>query len=315
MASSPNSAGVRALEMQVGGHQGVQQSHEGDLIMKPCLPAERDFYQVIAADARLAALRPHVPKFYGTLRLEGQVSAENAPGGEVGANQLREVLAKGANKPDSGKDEKPNILDVKLGTVLYDETASEEKKVRMEKTARETTSLETGLRLTGFSVYDPSALSFTVAPKEYGKSIKAEQLPEGVARFFPETVPRDALLRVLGLVHDKLVEIQQVLAETEIRMVGGSVLIVWEGDPKALAHAIQALDEGRDVLEESDDDEEVAEVDEDARKPGPVYVVKLIDFAHTKLVPGQGPDGGVMLGMGTTIKLMEGRIRELRRAA
>ncbi|CAE6473331.1 unnamed protein product [Rhizoctonia solani] len=188
----------------------------------------------------------------------------------------------------------------------------------MEKAAKETTSLETGVRLTGFSVFDPSSVTYTVTPKEYGKSIKAEQLPEGIARFFPETVPREALLRVLGLVHDKLVEIQQALAETEIRMVGGSALIVWEGDPTALARAIQTLEEGRDVLEESDDETELddeVEVDESARKPGPVCVVKLIDFAHTKLVPGEGPDGGVMMGMGTVIKLLEGRIRELRLTA
>lgn len=47
---------------------------------------------------------------------------------------------------------KPNILDIKLGTVLYDEHASEEKKARMIKTAAETTSLETGVRMTGFQV-------------------------------------------------------------------------------------------------------------------------------------------------------------------
>jgi 1D-myo-inositol-tetrakisphosphate 5-kinase/inositol-polyphosphate multikinase len=96
---------AHTLDMQVGGHKGVQQSGDGDLIMKPALPAERDFYQAIAADERLAALRPHVPRFYGTLRLEGKVDAQSAPGGEVGADQLREVLAKGAAEPDLGKDE------------------------------------------------------------------------------------------------------------------------------------------------------------------------------------------------------------------
>lgn len=226
---------------------------------------------------------------------------------------------------------KPNILDAKLGTVLYDDGASAEKRERMIKVARETTSFETGVRLTGFSVrslstsfqtcrlikrqvFDPSTQVYTVTPKEYGKSIKPEQLSEGIARFFPETVPRDALLKVLGAVHDKLVEIQQVLAEIEIRMVGGSVLIVWEGDPAALARAIVTANTGRDVMEESDDESEdpEVEVDESARKPGPVCVVKLIDFAHTRLVPGEGPDDGVMMGMGTTIKLLEGRIRELR---
>ena len=47
---------------------------------------------------------------------------------------------------------KPNILDVKLGTVLHEEGASADKQARMNKTARETTSHETGIRLTGFQV-------------------------------------------------------------------------------------------------------------------------------------------------------------------
>jgi len=47
---------------------------------------------------------------------------------------------------------KPNILDIKLGTRLYDDDASEEKKARMIKTAAATTSLTTGIRLTGFQV-------------------------------------------------------------------------------------------------------------------------------------------------------------------
>ena len=47
---------------------------------------------------------------------------------------------------------KPNILDIKLGRELYDEEASAEKVERMKKAARETTSWETGVRLTGFQV-------------------------------------------------------------------------------------------------------------------------------------------------------------------
>jgi len=47
---------------------------------------------------------------------------------------------------------KPNILDIKLGTRLYDDGASEEKKARMIQTAKNTTSFETGVRLTGFQV-------------------------------------------------------------------------------------------------------------------------------------------------------------------
>ena len=47
---------------------------------------------------------------------------------------------------------KPNIIDIKLGTVLYDEDALPAKKERMLIKARGTTSGEAGIRLTGFQV-------------------------------------------------------------------------------------------------------------------------------------------------------------------
>ena len=47
---------------------------------------------------------------------------------------------------------KPNICDIKLGTVLYDEDATPEKRARLEKTARDTTTGEMGMRFTSFQV-------------------------------------------------------------------------------------------------------------------------------------------------------------------
>jgi hypothetical protein len=41
--------------------------------------------------------------------------------------------------------------------------------------------------------------------------------------------------------------------------------------------------------------------------------VKLIDFAHTKVVPGKGLDEGVLLGMDTILRLLDGRLSELER--
>ena len=64
------------------------------------------------------------------------------------AASLQSIVLENISHPFS----KPCILDIKLGTVLYDHTASEDKKERMIKAARETTSLETGVRLTGFMV-------------------------------------------------------------------------------------------------------------------------------------------------------------------
>jgi inositol-polyphosphate multikinase len=47
---------------------------------------------------------------------------------------------------------KPNIVDIKLGTVHYDEDTPPDKKERALNKARHTTSGETGIRLTGFQV-------------------------------------------------------------------------------------------------------------------------------------------------------------------
>lgn len=49
---------------------------------------------------------------------------------------------------------KPNVCDIKLGTVLFDESATPEKRARMEKRARETTAGEWGMHFTAFQVRD-----------------------------------------------------------------------------------------------------------------------------------------------------------------
>jgi len=43
-------------------------------------------------------------------------------------------------------------MDIKLGTILYDDDAPPDKMERMEIAAKRTTSGDTGIRLTGFQV-------------------------------------------------------------------------------------------------------------------------------------------------------------------
>lgn len=61
------------LANQVGGHPGVRSSADGSQILKPCLPAERAFYEkVVATNVKgFEALRKHVPAFYGVAPAEG----------------------------------------------------------------------------------------------------------------------------------------------------------------------------------------------------------------------------------------------------
>ena len=143
-------------------------------------------------------------------------------------------------------------------------------------------------------------------------------MQDGTARFFPvhsehssQGLPKEQLLLVIEAIRQHVGAIRDAFAQLEIRMVGGSFLIIYEGDLERSRQGIALLAE-RDVGEDEDEDED--EEEEENTKPGPAFLVKLIDFAHTKIVAGEGPDEGVLLGMDTTLKLLDGRIAQIKGA-
>jgi len=99
-------------------------------------------------------------------------------------------------------------------------------------------------------------------------------------------------------------------------MVGSSLLIVYEADWDRAQEGVKKFlsdycdpDQQSESESESDDDDN--EGSESKKKIFPPYTVKLIDFAHTILVPDQGPDEGVLLGLDTVLNLLNDRIDEL----
>jgi hypothetical protein len=75
-SADSSSAELQPFGYQVGGHKGMQIIGEGALIVKATLPLELQFYQNIQASPALSLLRPCVPTYFGTLRLEGKNTAE-----------------------------------------------------------------------------------------------------------------------------------------------------------------------------------------------------------------------------------------------
>ncbi|PPQ71698.1 hypothetical protein CVT24_007895 [Panaeolus cyanescens] len=322
---------TQALATQVGGHAGVMTTEDGSLLIKPAIRAEAEFYQALQQDPALASLREFTPRFLGTLKLEGKV--KDTAGNEGEALVVEPVYVEGEiiifRYPQSIVLEnlsfsflKPNILDIKLGTVLYDDGAPPDKVARMIETARKTTSLETGVRLTGFQVYDNVTSLAVNTPKSYGKSIQPSQLGEGVAKFFPvgtvvegenpapsSGLPLKSLLPILRAIRDEVAEIREAFANLELRMVGGSLLIVYEADWTRAEEGLKKFFE--DEEEEDEEDEDDDDDDDPTKRIGPPFVVKLIDFAHTKLVPGAGPDEGVLKGMDTVLRLLDERLKEI----
>ncbi|KAI0307210.1 hypothetical protein B0F90DRAFT_1807864 [Multifurca ochricompacta] len=339
------------LAYQVGGHKGIQTTGDGTLLIKPALPLELQFYQNSLIDPALALLRPWVPTYLGTLRLEGKNTVEGLTSVE-GIPELSGIIQLLVIENVTHGFRKPNVLDVKLGTVLYDEDAPPEKRERMQNTARRTTSGETGIRLTGFQVFGNSTSQPIVIPKSYGKSIGISELPTGIARFFPVNdsmidlpgthsgermdvgLQRALLLPILRFIRKSVQEIRDVLSTIELRMVGSSLLIIYEGDWDCAEMGVQWLathseigggegewrnegmkgeymvGDGQDFKEE-EEEEEVEDSSEEMEGEDRPCVVRLIDFAHTRLKPGEGPDLGVLRGLQTVLNLLDARIADV----
>lgn len=141
---------LQAHDGQVAGHPGTLQALKGpngeSLIVKESLSSEVAFYEALqsqqsSTEDSAAAVREFatewIPKYYGSL-----------PAAAGGASQKPRIIIEDLL---SGF-QRPNVIDVKLGTQLWDENSSEEKKQRMDKASKETTSFETGVRLTGWRV-------------------------------------------------------------------------------------------------------------------------------------------------------------------
>ena len=151
-------------------------------------------------------------------------------------------------------------------------------------------------------------------------------------------LPVSLLLPILRAIRRSVQELRNVLNSIELRLIGSSLLIVYEGDWDRAEVGVQWLAnhpgsvtgeeggwkeeeicedaegeveevEGSEVESEEDDDEDDDE-EEDGGSDCPC-VVRLIDFAHTRLKPGQGPDPGVLKGLDTLLDLLDGRIAAL----
>ncbi|ORY99621.1 inositol polyphosphate kinase-domain-containing protein [Lobosporangium transversale] len=223
---------------------------------------------------------------------------------------------------------KPCVLDLKLGTQLYDDDATEEKKQRLAKVSAETTSASLGFRLTGFQIYDNDKKEFIKYSKHYGKGLTNDTVLDGFRNFFAAKLGPQRMRLVIERFISDLTDILATLETQEVRMRSSSLLLMYEGEPdafdeglmmeqekianvvaKAKVHLDQTTngsDNGQhdNGYQEMDIDED-SEYDEDDELAQKVTDLRLIDFAHSTWTPGHGPDEGVLLGVRSTLAQFE----------
>lgn len=130
--------------------------------------------------------------------------------------------------------------------------------------------------------------------KLFGRGLKDAEVESAVRSFV--CVPGAGIdiytaIKLLKAFNQEIKEVRELLEKTEVRLVGSSILFAYEGDGEAFrrkeGELVRRAAEGGDGESESDDETE-----------GPVlYRIKLIDFAHSRVVPGEGPDENILPGV------------------
>lgn len=304
---------------QAAGHAGSLSA--GSVFAKVSSAAEIDFYTELVrrfqdAETPLGSLFFHwMPTFMGTLSqgkwdhaAQEDAMALALPNTQLPASLEQYVVL--SNLYHSFV--QPCILDIKIGALLTDEDASQEKKERMARVSASTTSGSLGFRICGMRVLSdgregplaalkarfPGTIlletldncTYDVFDKNFGKAIKDNDVVDALRAYFPAhhtSLLVERFIQRLQLVYNSLVDL-------DVRIRSGSLLFIYEGN----------LERWKDVNHENyfDLDPLVAELadedsDTESTEASPLSALNFIDFAHAKYVYGQGPDNDVLDGL------------------
>ncbi|KAJ3124935.1 hypothetical protein HK100_011059 [Physocladia obscura] len=251
---------------------GTRTELETCLLAKQLQPVEAAFY--VASQAVPSTLTPFLPAFHGvyTARIPPNLNATNNRGDGVRFAKVLVIQNTIAHLP------KPSVADIKLGTRLFGPDANAEKIGRMISHAKNTTSGAVGLRICGLKVYcqnqNSSFSSYTVASREFGRSLTPESLPSGFAQFFAEIGNQDIRTLLIRRFLFKISVLLDALKQTECRLYGASLLLAFDNSCLTASTPVKSID--------------------------PFIVVRLIDFAHSFYCPGNGYDEGAIFA--TTVR-------------
>lgn len=291
----------RELKHQAAGHGGTLTDSDGLLVFKPASDKELAFYQAVQEkmysngdkkEEGDVPLYSWMPTFLGSLK-------EGEKGTDGGSYIVLENLLHGFTQP--------NVMDVKLGKVLYDEDAPEEKRERLEQVSNTTTSGSLGFRICGMKLkrnakvneVDPGHLEeddddYVFLNKYYGRSRTVDDIQDAFQLYFAHDALTPKRVKQLKLIFlQRLQLLYNTLLEEEVRMISCSLLFIYEGDPQRWDtlndQDLLLRDEFLDAEDEDSDNES-----EPSRVNNSLSSLSLIDFAHSKLAPGESYDEGLV---------------------
>merc|ERR1711915_680672 len=188
-------------------------------VCKPLNRRELRFYQEIPKQ-----LRSHVPQFMGTLDIQDNHTDSQRRGSLIKAlvNQylVLENLTTGFKKPC--------VLDLKMGTRMYSDFATDSKRKSQRRKSKKSTSAKLGVRFCGSQRFSVSNDSFEMFDKYVGRQADELELRRLLKKFF--THGRLLQKEVINNVLREICEIKKSLLDLEgYRLYSSSILIIYEG--------------------------------------------------------------------------------------
>lgn len=337
----------KKLKHQAAGHDGPLTDQDEMLLFKPSNNQEIEFYEKLSTrvpsnvDSNDVPFHYWTPAFLGVLREDKSQTAIND------REQLNFITEKSkpialSKLPNINTEKtylvlenllygyvRPNILDIKLGRILWDESASEEKRIRLKEVSRTTTSGSLGFRICGMKMCQNSLINRMLDPKYYasdddeyilvnkfyGRELTQSNVTDAFDVFFGDDKLSserracliDTFLKRLQLFYNSLLN-------EEVRMISSSLLFIYECDPSRwdilendheLLPSHLGYEDEENEDDESDEENRSDKYDTYPQKPKTLSNMALIDFAHSKFTPGSGIDDNTIEGVENLISIFE----------
>lgn len=331
------------LQHQAAGHEGPLQNEDGSLFIKPTNAQEIEFYnETQIRRSKLSDDKPYgdslsdwMPQYVGVLypgASDDLIRESNGTMDEKLLNKALDTLEiEGENKQYLILNNclhgfsQPSIMDIKLGSILYDSNANADKVERMKKVSQQTTSGTLSFRIAGMKIKDhfnklPGPIKginmdeacktdngYLFFTKYFGRKLTKDTIQEGLRIFFRyNNLPKNVQDLMIENFFARLQILYNCLLDEEIRVVSGSLLFIFENDiNRWKTNDYQDQIVLPPLIMESDGDDEEDEIELQDDSDTPLSTLKFIDFAHAEYVPGKGYDEEIVSGIENLFKIIE----------
>ncbi|KAJ1969764.1 hypothetical protein H4R35_006055 [Dimargaris xerosporica] len=186
--------------------------------------------------------------------------------------------------------QQPNILDLTLGSRLYDDEASKDKRASMIKKAQTTLSGTLSFRFAGMQVTDPVTGKPRIIDRTILRKVTKDTAQSTLASFFPDTLDPAYRRQVVACFHHALDQLLMVFTDMPALLIGASILVVYEGNTTQHQLVMDTTSDGFDPSTHC------------AR----FFRVRIIDFAHSTWTDKGVPRDDYQTALSNLYQLLKG---------